>query len=60
MTPVTESGGHPIRYRDITGTAYGMWRCSVCGELGRLHAALPRACPDCGSPREALYYWAED
>jgi rubrerythrin len=38
-----------------------MWRCWECGEMGRIEGAdLPSACPDCGAPREELYYWAED
>lgn len=51
--PITE-------IRDITGTAYLMWRCWDCGEMGKLEASLPDACPNCGAPRESLYYWAED
>lgn len=46
--------------RDITGTAYVMWRCWECGEMGRIEQELPEMCPDCGAPREELYYWAED
>jgi rubrerythrin len=46
--------------RDVLGTRYGMWRCGGCGEMGRLRAGLPAACPGCGAPREALFYWAED
>ena len=49
-----------VRLRDITGTAYGLWRCSVCGETGRLQQTLPAACPGCDAPREALGYVAED
>jgi rubrerythrin len=48
------------RRRDVTGVAYGMWRCGSCGEMGRLGRSLPRSCPGCGEPREALFYWAED
>ena len=37
------------------------WRCWDCGELGRLEAAdLPEECPNCGAPREELYYWQQD
>jgi rubrerythrin len=54
------SGRDPVRVRDITGTSYGMWRCANCGEMGRLAQLLPAVCPDCGAPREELYYWAED
>ena len=46
--------------RDITGTDYVMWRCWECGELGKIRDELPENCPDCGAPREDLYYWAED
>jgi rubrerythrin len=46
--------------RDVLGTRYGMWRCTGCGEMGRLRAELPAACPGCGAPREALCYLAED
>lgn len=46
--------------RDITGTAYVMWRCWNCGEMGRIEGELPESCPSCDGPREDLYYWAED
>lgn len=47
--------------RDIFGQAYVMWRCWDCGQMGQIDGQrLPEACPDCGAPREALYYWAED
>lgn len=52
--------GVSIRIRDVTGTAYGLWRCGDCGEIGRLGGQLPAACPDCGAPRETLGYVAED
>lgn len=52
-TPVTE-------IRDVTGTAYLMWRCWECGEMGELSDALPDQCPSCSAPKEELYYWAED
>lgn len=48
------------RIRDITGTAYVMWRCWECGEMGRIEGNLPDHCPSCQTPRENLYYWAED
>lgn len=51
--PVTE-------IRDITGTAYLMWRCWECGEMGELENDLPDRCPNCGAQKEELYYWAED
>lgn len=37
-----------------------MWRCSECGEMGRLDDELPEACPACGAEREELYRWEED
>jgi len=36
-----------------------MWRCWECGEMGQI-ADLPEECPDCGAPKEQLYYWQED
>jgi hypothetical protein len=48
------------RARDLFGKAYVMWRCWDCGEMGSLEGDLPPECPDCGAPREELYYWAED
>jgi hypothetical protein len=41
------------------GEAELMWRCSQCGAMGDIDA-MPDACPDCGAPREDLYYWTED
>ena len=46
--------------RDITGTAYLMWRCWNCGEMGEIEDNLPNRCPNCNAPKEDLYYWAED
>lgn len=46
--------------RQITGRDYVMWRCWECGAMGKIEASLPERCPDCGAPREELYYWAED
>lgn len=37
-----------------------VWRCSDCGEVGDLADDLPGTCPNCGGPREHLYYWTED
>lgn len=53
LSPITE-------IRDITGTVYVMWRCWDCGEMGRIDSELPDTCPNCGAPKEDLYYWAED
>lgn len=41
------------------GEAELVWRCSSCGAVGDLES-LPEACPECGAPREHLYYWIED
>ena len=48
-----ERAGHEF------GEAELVWRCSQCGEVGDL-GDLPDECPDCGAPREDLYYWIED
>ena len=37
-----------------------MWRCSNCGEMGELDEGMPDECPNCGVPREDIYYWTED
>lgn len=37
-----------------------MWRCSNCGEMGDLDEGMPDECPNCGVPREDIYYWTED
>ena len=49
-----ERAGHEL------GEAELMWRCSECGEMGDLSDGLPDSCPNCGGPREDLYYWTED
>lgn len=41
------------------GEAELVWRCADCGEVGDLDT-LPEACPNCGAPKENLYYWTED
>lgn len=46
--------------RGLTGRDYIMWRCWDCGEMGKIEVSLPATCPECGAPREELYYWAED
>ncbi len=48
-----ERSGHEF------GEAELMWRCSECGEMGDVED-LPEECPNCGAPKEALYYWTED
>ncbi len=60
MNAVDPSRGKPIRVRDVSGTPYAMWRCSACGEMGRLQHSLPTSCPSCGAIREELFYWPED
>lgn len=45
------------------GEAELMWRCSDCGAMGDLEddpEGIPEGCPDCGAPKEHLYYWTED
>ncbi|KAB1198600.1 MULTISPECIES: hypothetical protein [Haloferax] len=41
------------------GEAFLVWQCDDCGNVGSL-TAYPTACPDCGTGREALYYYTED
>lgn len=36
-----------------------MWRCWECGEMGKL-GEIPEECPNCGAPKEEIYYWQED
>ena len=36
------------------------WGCYHCGEIRRLEDGLPAECPNCGAPREELYYRQED
>lgn len=36
-----------------------MWRCWECGAVGKL-SEIPEDCPDCGAPKEEIYYWTED
>jgi len=36
-----------------------MWRCWACGEMGQIED-IPESCPDCGAPKEDIYYWLED
>ncbi|WP_458189557.1 DUF7130 family rubredoxin-like protein [Haladaptatus sp. NG-WS-4] len=42
------------------GEAELMWRCAICGEMGDLDGGIPAECPDCGAPKEDIYYWTED
>ena len=48
-----ERSGHEF------GEAELMWRCTNCGEMGDVKE-LPDTCPNCGVPKEELYYWTED
>lgn len=41
------------------GEAELMWRCIECGEMGQIDD-MPETCPNCGGPREDIYYWTED
>lgn len=43
----------------LPGEAELMWRCWNCGAMGHI-ADVPTECPDCGAPREEIYYWTED
>jgi rubrerythrin len=42
------------------GEGFLMWRCTECGEMGELDDGIPEQCPNCGTPKENLYYWTED
>ncbi|WP_433629045.1 DUF7130 family rubredoxin-like protein [Halomicrococcus sp. NG-SE-24] len=42
------------------GEAELMWRCSECGEMGEIDEGMPDECPNCGTPKEDIYYWTED
>jgi len=41
------------------GEAELMWRCWECGAMGQIED-IPEECPDCGAPKEDIYYWQED
>ena len=41
------------------GEAELMWRCWTCGAMGEIDE-IPEECPDCGAPKEDIYYWIED
>ena len=56
------SGGHARSLPEF-GEAELAWRCTECGEMGDLQdreEGLPDECPNCGAPREDIYYWIED
>mgnify|MGYP006297599327 CR=1 FL=1 len=42
------------------GQAELMWRCWECGAMGDIGDDIPAQCPDCGAPKEEIYYWTED
>lgn len=42
------------------GEAELMWRCTNCGEMGKIEDGLPERCTNCGTEREDLMYWKED
>jgi rubrerythrin len=42
------------------GEGFLMWRCTECGEMGEIDDGIPEQCPNCGTPKENLYYWTED
>jgi Zn finger protein HypA/HybF involved in hydrogenase expression len=41
------------------GEAELLWRCGNCGAVGDIEE-IPGECPDCGAPKEDIYYWTED
>ncbi len=43
----------------LSGEGELMWRCWSCGEMGELED-IPEECPNCGAPKEDIYYWVED
>lgn len=43
----------------IAGEAELTWRCYNCGAMGDIEE-LPGDCPDCGAPKEDIYYHTED
>lgn len=48
-----ERSGHEF------GEAELMWRCTECGEMGKI-SDMPEECPNCGAEKEQIYYWTED
>lgn len=43
----------------IPGEAQLMWQCYECGEMGDIDE-MPETCPDCGAPKEAIFYYVDD
>lgn len=56
---IEELSIHHARSGHDFGEAELMWRCTECGEMGDVED-IPDTCPNCGAPKEALYYWTED
>ena len=52
-------GDRALHDRVTRGQDELVWRCLDCGAMGRIDE-IPEGCPDCGAPREDLYYWTED
>jgi Zn finger protein HypA/HybF involved in hydrogenase expression len=48
------------RRTGTAGEAELTWRCSECGTIGKISEMPDEGCPDCGAPREAIYYYLED
>ncbi|MDS0282107.1 DUF7130 family rubredoxin-like protein [Haloarcula onubensis] len=48
------------RTTGTAGEAELMWRCWECGAMGDIEDDIPEQCPDCGAPKEEIYYWTED
>ncbi len=42
------------------GEGYLMWRCGECGKMDELREGIPKSCPDCGAPAEAISFVEED
>ena len=59
----TDEGIQALSGEHITAGAPGegelMWRCWQCGAMGDIEN-IPEGCPDCGAPKEDIYYWVED
>lgn len=54
------SAAHVRAGTDASGEAELMWRCRSCGEMGDIEALPEGGCPNCGAPREELYYYTDD
>lgn len=62
VTPTSDPD--EVRPEEYPGQDFGegelMWRCDECGEMGDLEGGMPEECPNCGAPKEGIYYWTED